>query len=253
VDTLKRNWLAVGALYVANLVVTVFLERILNAGIENQLVNDIAIAVVACLAIATPVLWLIWRERASRVPLEAGPQSASAQAFDPYAIVNEIAGMDLSGLYAAESFIMIAVNVRNVSGHPVKITGVKGRIRCCGEECNIPPTVEPNPVSLSVFSYDHHRCAIRQPLGDGMMQVIKGKGIYGDGLLSFSLDGLSWLGTVTTPAGDAPLLNCYLPHEVIIVQGPVRCREDGHTMFRASTRFMSSNWYSSDGQPKTEG
>jgi len=147
---------------------------------------------------------------------ETTPSAAAPSVFDPHTIVTTLAGADLSGLSEPESFMMITMNVRNVSGFPVTITGVKGRIRCAGAECNWPATVEREPRNLS-SSDSLVPCTIRQALGEGMMQTVAQAGDP----LRISLSDLQWVGTVALPQGSAPLERCYI-HEDFLVRGPFR-------------------------------
>jgi hypothetical protein len=164
--------------------------------------------------------------------------------FDPHTIITILAGADLSGLSEPESFMVITLNVRNVSGFPASITGVKGRIRCAGAECNLPATVEREPRSLGP-SDRLTPCVVRQPLSDGMMNQIA---LAGD-LLRISLSDLQWVGTVALPQGSAPLERCYI-HEEFLVRGPFREKKEGSTLFRLTTTFLSSEHFDSDGVPK---
>lgn len=164
--------------------------------------------------------------------------------FDPYAIITNLAALDLSGLSEPESFMMVTLNVRNVSGHPVTITGVRGRIQCAGAECNSTATVEREPVRLG--SSDRLTpCVVRQPLADGMMNRIV---LAGDPL-RISLSGLQWVGSVDLPRGSVPLERCYI-HEDFLVKGPFREKKDAGTLFRLTTTFLSSEYFDSDGAPK---
>ena len=164
--------------------------------------------------------------------------------FDAYTIVTTLAGADLSGLSEPESFMMITLNVRNVSGYPVTITGVKGRIRCAGAECNLAATVEREPRRLG--SSDRLTpCTVRQPLTNDMMNEVA----LASDLLRISLSGLQWVGTVALPRGSMPLEGCYI-HEDFLVRGPFREKRDAGTLFRQPTTFLSSEHFDSDGAPK---
>lgn len=167
-----------------------------------------------------------------------------APVFDPHTIITILAGADLSGLSEPESFMMITLNVRNVSAYPVTITGVKGRIRCAGAECNSPATVEREPRSLG-SSDSPTPCTIRQALGEGMMQRV----VQAGDLLRISLSGLQWVGTVALPQGSVPLERCYI-HEEFLVRGLFREKKDASTLFRVPTTFLSSEYFDSDGLPK---
>ncbi len=171
----------------------------------------------------------------------------NAPVFDPYTISSELAGVDLSGLSEPESFMLITLNVRNVSGYHVKITGVKGRIRCAGAECNMPATVESEPRRLRTSSYDRVPCTIRQPLSNGMMHTVA---MAGD--LLISLSALQWVGSVALPQGSVPLEDCYI-HEDFVVKGPFREKRDAGALFRLTTTFLSSEHYNSDGTSKQNG
>lgn len=195
-----------------------------------------------------PDLWALIRQEA---PV-ARRGTARDVRFDPHLIFTQLARADLSGLFAPESYMTVTMNVSNVSGHAVKIKGVEGRIRCCGEECNTPATVEQAPRRLSTVPSDRVSCMIRQPLSDAMVNLTRLKGIYGDGRLTFSLDGLKWTGTVSLPEGPVDLENCHLGQGDFVVQGPVREKEDGSTLFLLGPRFVSSRWYSSDGLRKQD-
>lgn len=181
---------------------------------------------------------------------EPGKQSvAEPFALDPYSIITKLAGVDLSGLFKPESYMVFTLNVRNVSGHPIEITGAEGRIRCCGEECNMPLTVERKPRKLP-SSDSLVRCAIRQPIGNGMLQMIDQKRIQLYGSLVFDLSSLKWTGSVESPGGRVSLENCYLRIDSFVVQGPIRGEEDGATLFTLQAKFLSSNHYLSDGRRK---
>lgn len=169
--------------------------------------------------------------------------------LDPHAVYSELAGVDLSGLFKPESYMVFTLNVRNVSGHPIEITGAEGRIRCCGEECNMPPTVERKPRKLP-SSDSLVPCAIRQPIGNGMLKMIDQKRIQLYGSLVFDLSSLKWTGSVESPGGWVSLDNCYLRINTFVVQGPIRREEDGATLFAPQTKFLSSNHYLSDGRRK---
>lgn len=167
--------------------------------------------------------------------------------FDPYTISNDLAQVDLSGLSEPDSFMMITLNVRNASGYPVTITGVKGRIRCAGAECNPVATVEKEPRQLRASAYDRVPCTIRQPISNGMMHTVA---LAGD--LPISLSGLQWVGSVALPQGSVPLESCYI-HEDFVVKGPFREKQDAGALFRLTTTFLSSERYNSDGTPKQNG
>ncbi len=179
---------------------------------------------------------------------ETSPAVAAPSVFDPYTISSDLAQVDLSGLSEPESFMMITLNVRNVSGYPVTITGVKGRIRCAGAECNMNATVEREPRQLSTSSYDRVPCTIRQPLSSGMMNTVALAG----NLLRISLSGLQWVGSVALPQGSVPLERCYI-HEDFVVKWPFREKRDAGALFRLTTTFLSSEHYDSDGTPKQNG
>lgn len=163
--------------------------------------------------------------------------------FDPYTISSQLAQVDLSGLSEPDSFMMITLHVRNVSGYPVTITGVKGRIRCAGAECNMAATVEREPIHLPNSS-NLVACTIRQPLSNGMMNAVA---LAGD--LLISLSSLQWVGSVVLPQGSVPLKGCYI-QEDFVVKGPWR---DEGALFRLMTTFLSSERYNSDGTPKRNG
>ena len=181
---------------------------------------------------------------------EPGKQSvAEPFALDPYSIITKLAGVDLSGLFSTESFMMISLNVRNVSGNPVTITEVKGRIRCAGEECNMTPTVEREPRKLP-SSDSLVPCTIRQPLSSEMMNKIALEGVRGSGSLTISLSDLKWVGSVDSPRGPVSLGDCYLFIDPFVVQGPIG---DGTKLFAPRTRFFSSEHYDNDGRRKEDG
>ncbi len=194
-------------------------------------------------------------ETGPSIPLEPSPAAPSLSptatdsmaAFDPYTIITELGGVDLSGLEEPESFMTITLNVRNVSGYPVTITGVKGRIRCAGAECNSPATVEREPRQLTNSS-NLVPCTIRQPLSSGMMNTVALAG----GLLRISLSDLEWVGSVALPQGTESLESCYI-HEDFAVRGPYQQKHYASTLFRPTTTFLSSELYDSDGTPKQNG
>ena len=167
--------------------------------------------------------------------------------FDRYTISSQLAQVDLSGLSEPDSFMMITLNVRNVSGFPVTITGVKGRIRCAGAECNSPATVEREPRQLTNSS-NLVPCTIRQPLSSGMMNTVALAG----NLLRISLSDLVWVGSVALPQGTESLESCYI-HEDFVVKGPFQQKHYASTLFRPTTTFLSSELYDSDGTPKQNG
>lgn len=178
---------------------------------------------------------------------ETSPAVAAPSVFDPYTISSQLAQVDFSGLSEPESFMMITLNVRNVSGYPVTITGVKGRIRCAGAECNSPAPVEREPRQLTNSS-NLVPCTIRQPLSSGMMNTVA---LAGD-LLRISLSDLEWVGSVALPQGTESLEGCYI-HEDFAVKGPFQQRHYASTLFRPTTTFLSSELYDSDGTPKQNG
>ena len=179
---------------------------------------------------------------------ESGLDTAHSKpsVFDPYTIRSQLAQVDLSGLSEPESFMMITLNVRNVSGYPVTITGVKGRIRCAGAECNSPATVEREPRQLTNSS-NLVPCTIRQPLSSGMMNTVA----LASNLLRVSLSELEWVGSVALPQGTESLERCYI-HEDFVVKGPFQQKHYASTLFRPTTTFLSSELYDSDGTPKRD-
>lgn len=187
-------------------------------------------------------------QRGTSTPTRIVPPNGSF-VFDPYSIYTNLGGVDLSGLFKPESYMVFTLNVRNVSGHPIEITGTEGRIRCCGEECNMPLTVERKPRKLP-SSDSLVPCAIRQPIGNGMLQMIDQKRIQLYGSLVFDLSSLKWTGSVESPGGRVSLENCYLWINTFVVQGPIRREEDGATLFAPQAKFLSSNHYLSDGRRK---
>lgn len=170
--------------------------------------------------------------------------------FDSYAITSYLAQVDLTGLSEPDSFMMITLNVRNASGYPVTITGVKGRIRCAGSECNPVATVEQEPRQLRTSARDRVPCTIRQPISGDMMQVVAQEALAGN--LVISLSGLQWVGSVALPQDSVPLEGCYI-QEDFVVKGPFREKRHAGTLFRLRTTFLSSEHYNSDGTPKQNG
>jgi hypothetical protein len=229
------------------------------SGIENPVLAALLFFVAGLWIVIVFVTWepakrrliyLIWGREDSPMGRPNGKTGRAmdtlgvALRFDPHTIITILAGADLSGLSEPESFMMITLNVRNVSGLPVTITGVKGRIRCAGAECNLPATVEGEPRSLGP-SDRLTPCVVRQPLSDGMMNQVA---LAGD-LLRISLSGLQWVGSVALPQGSAPLERCYI-HEDFVVKGPFREKKDAAALFRLTTTFLSSEHFNSDGVPK---
>ena len=229
------------------------------SGIESPVLAIVFFCVAGLWAVIACVTWepvkrrLIYvirgREDSAMAPPKHGAGGGvdgvgADPRFDPHTIVTILAGADLSGLSEPESFMMITMNVRNVSGFPVTITGVKGRIRCAGAECNWPATIEREPRNLS-SSDSLVPCTIRQALGEGMMQTVAQAGDP----LRISLSDLQWVGTVALPQGSAPLERCYI-HEDFLVRGPFREKKDASTLFRLTTTFLSSEHFDNDGLPK---
>jgi len=171
-------------------------------------------------------------------------------AFDPRTIVTEIQQVNLDGLQSAESYALFTFTIRNLSGYPIEITGVSGRLTCSGQICTSPISVDRAPVKLSPSSYNRYTCEITQPLGDGMMQHIALQGILGDGTLYWQV-GLTWAGTVELPEGNVPLRDLHLGPGDFIVRGPIR--PDGASkLFKLPTTFASSEKYDWNGSPKRE-
>ncbi len=169
----------------------------------------LAVAAVMILVSIWPAITmtanLIWRIRL-RIPITLASTNAGVRGdaalskpsdFDPYTISSYLAQVDLTGLSQPDSFLMITLNVRNASGYPVTITGVKGRIRCAGSECNSAATVEQEPRQLRTSAYDRVPCTIRQPISNGMMQVVAREALAGN--IVISLSGLQWVGSVALP------------------------------------------------------
>jgi len=170
--------------------------------------------------------------------------------FDPLTVVTEIQQVNLDGLQSAESYALFTFTVRNLSGYPIEITGVSGRLTCSSQPCTGPISVDRAPVKLSPSSYNRYTCEVIQPLGDGMMQHIALQGIQGDGTLYWQL-GLSWVGTVELPEGNVPLRDCHLGVADFIVRGPIS-PDGASNLFKLSTTFASSEKYDWDGSPKRE-
>lgn len=166
----------------------------------------------------------------------------------PQMIQTSLRNVQVTGLWELEPFLRFELVVRNVSGMPVAIKGIKGKVRALGKEILLPPQLE-NERPLSLDSTTWSNCPIKQPLASQIAELARHELFPMDGDLFLGLDGIRW--ECETPDGGS--FEAYLELDTFTVRGPMRDHDaESKKIQKFRTAFGSQPFWQADGRPKPE-
>lgn len=176
--------------------------------------------------------------------------------FNPWMIHQKLLGVNLMGLWGSDYWIDFEIELRNVSGLSVIVSGVKGHVFCGDEECNAEPSLRTPPAQMESSSATP-LIVIRQPIAKDMADGIKERLRTVGGKVIFTLSSLTLTGSVDSPTQSLPLqwpisVEQYTgrtPYGGFVLKGPVFNAQDAG-MMRARATFISPGLYTEDGEMK---
>jgi len=161
-----------------------------------------------------------------------GQPTPSVFRFDRRSLILDRPFVDLTGLFPQregdEPSFTVRVNLTNVSGYPVTISGVDGQMSVDGRPCLMART---RPIQRHRFNdaSDYRSIEIEQPVSAQMHEYMVRPAMLGaartgladpNSALGINLNGLRLTGQVHGPNGDEELRDCHI-YMTLTVRGPV--------------------------------
>ena len=177
-----------------------------------------------------------------------GKLAPTSFSFDSYrCMFSKLMRVDVNGLWIEHApYIDFIVHVRQTSDWTVTLDDVQGRTRIGGIETNLPPRLVKSPIKLD-SPRGWYNCTIRQHLPQSLaIELISHPGDLNlwsdDAKVTFSLAGLKWIGSVSTPQGDIDLPERVVLDNSFTILGPVREKDGDKVLWVTEPIVVSQVW-----------